>query len=468
MNKSYDYVIVGSGPTGLTLALLLSHYKYKVAILEKNNVIGGCHSVKRVNGLFSEHGPRIYIGNYLMFQKILSLMNSSFGDIFVPYNFGSQNAIKTIISTLTIREIMIIGRAFLTLNDSFKHISLLNFMKHHDFSMNAINCLDRIGRLTDGGGADQYTLYNFLQIINQNTLYTIYQPREPNDVLLFDIWRKALDNNGIDTYVNCNIYNIDTKNNLITNINTNMGNMIAKTFILAMPPYDINNFIIKYKINNAFDKPNKKFDIWSKKTNYITYIPVIFHWKEKIQLEKIWGMPVSSWGIGHIVLSDYMDFKNKSSKTVISTLITIHNKSDLLDKTPDDITDSKVLSKEVFRQLKSIYPNLIDPDYAIVSENYHNGTKWIPYHNAFMTTVHGYMDNLSPVYNNLYCCGVQNGHSSYSFTSLESSVVNAIALIHKLVSRAKYDFVIKEAITVRYVLFIILCIVMLIVLMCIL
>ncbi len=70
MNITYDYIIIGGGPTGMTLAHLLSKYNKKVAIIEKEKELGGCHSVKRVDNLFSEHGPRIYFDNYLMFQRI--------------------------------------------------------------------------------------------------------------------------------------------------------------------------------------------------------------------------------------------------------------------------------------------------------------------------------------------------------------------------------------------------------------
>ena len=36
----YDYTIIGSGPTGLTLALYLANLKKKVLIVEKENSIG--------------------------------------------------------------------------------------------------------------------------------------------------------------------------------------------------------------------------------------------------------------------------------------------------------------------------------------------------------------------------------------------------------------------------------------------
>jgi UDP-galactopyranose mutase len=71
----YDYIIIGAGPTGLTLAHILSQYDNKILIIEKENYIGGCHGVARENGLFAEHGPRIYISNYYTFKQILKEIN---------------------------------------------------------------------------------------------------------------------------------------------------------------------------------------------------------------------------------------------------------------------------------------------------------------------------------------------------------------------------------------------------------
>ena len=67
---NYDYIIIGAGPSGLSLAHILPDNK-KILIIERNSSIGGCHRVDRVQGLFTEHGPRIYSYAYVNFNKLL-------------------------------------------------------------------------------------------------------------------------------------------------------------------------------------------------------------------------------------------------------------------------------------------------------------------------------------------------------------------------------------------------------------
>ncbi len=55
----YDYAIVGAGPAGLTMALYLAKNNKHVILIDRELTIGGCHRVRRVDGMFSDHGPRI-------------------------------------------------------------------------------------------------------------------------------------------------------------------------------------------------------------------------------------------------------------------------------------------------------------------------------------------------------------------------------------------------------------------------
>ena len=82
----YDYIIVGGGPSGMTLAWIFGSKNKKVLLIEKEAVLGGCHRVHRVDGYFSEHGPRIYSNSYVMFIKLLQNMNIDFFHIFSKLN----------------------------------------------------------------------------------------------------------------------------------------------------------------------------------------------------------------------------------------------------------------------------------------------------------------------------------------------------------------------------------------------
>lgn len=466
----YDYIIVGGGPTGLALAQLLSSFK-RVLLLEKRDYLGGCHGVTRVHdGMMTEHGPRIYIDNFLMFTQLLNDMGAEFDDLFVKYNFSTATMMLEALKVLSLREIATLFWSFMTLNDSFKGTTLLEYLSSHGFSKASIDILDRIGRLTDGGSADTYTLFSFLQILNQNFLYGIYQPRVPNDVGLFRIWEAALVKRGVviakNAAVDEFIVNADAAavtgvvvRDARMNANDNPAKPVlckCNKIILACPPQDVQRILNAHPELGAAFGP--EFDRFQHETQYLPYISVIFHWRSVLKIPKIWGYPRTAWGVGNIVLSDYMDFNDPRSRTVISAVITMPDApSDNVElnvgAAANDIGDKRGVMNEVFRQLKQIYPDLPDPDYQFLTQSAYDADqrRWVPFNHAFMTTTHGHVPNRSALYDNLYNCGVQNGNSSYSFTSMESSVVNAIHLAKELQPELKDapTLKVREAVTVR-------------------
>ena len=100
----YDYIIIGGGPTGMTLAWLLEDESRKILLLEKENELGGCHRVHRVNGYFSEHGPRIYTTAYVMFIELLKDLEIDFSEYFVEYKASISKIDKKSMSTLNKKE----------------------------------------------------------------------------------------------------------------------------------------------------------------------------------------------------------------------------------------------------------------------------------------------------------------------------------------------------------------------------
>ena len=464
----YDHIIVGGGPTGLALAQVLS-ISSRVLLIEKRDLLGGCHGVTRVHdGMMTEHGPRIYIDNFLMFTQLLNDMGVQFDDLFVKYNFSTITMMLEAVRVLSLREMAALGWSFMTLNDSYKETTLMEYLSSHDFSKASIDILDRIGRLTDGGSADTYTLFSFLQILNQNFLYGIYQPRVPNDVGLFRIWEDALLERGVVIMKNATIDRFVVATATSTASAKVLGVAVSdarseskpivcgcNNIILACPPQEVQRILDAHEeeLGAAF---GPDFDRFQEETQYLPYISVIFHWSAKLDVPKIWGYPRTAWGVGNIVLSDYMDFNDARSRTVISTVITMPDApSDNvhLNVSANEISDKRAVMNEVFRQLQQVYPGLPEPDYQFLTQSAYDADqrRWVPFNHAFMTTTHGHVPNRSVLYENLYNCGVQNGNSSYSFTSMESSVANAIHLATELQPELKESGVakVREAVTVR-------------------
>jgi hypothetical protein len=433
MNK-YDYVIIGAGPSGLTFATLCALNGKTALIIEKDKVIGGCHRVNRIFNkdsnefLFSEHGPRIYSSSFLNFKQILKLININFYDYFVPYKFSSlQFTKKTIFEILSLKESLILFSTVF-FNTYNKNTTMKDFLVYNNFSYNSQQYIDGICRITDGAGYDKYTLYQFIALINQQSLYKMYQPKKPLDIGLFKYWYDFLINTKLID-INCNttidecIINKDYKI-----IDSKKNTYFTDKLILACPPNAIKNIITKLNIQDSFGDFNL-FKDYIKNTEYLHYIPIIFHWNKSLDLEPIWNFPpTSEWGVLFTILTDYMTFEEKSSKTVISTMITKSNiNSSVLLKNANQCTEEELIN-EVFRQLKIYYPNLSSPTASILSKSiYKEDDIWKNADTAFFNSPN---NNIFPFksdkYNNLYTIGSHNGKSDYYFTSFESAVSNSI------------------------------------------
>lgn len=284
----YDYIIIGTGPTGLTLAYYLAKLNYKILLLDKNSSPGGCHRVHRVHGYFAEHGPRIYINNYFSLINLLNDMGIKFDDLFTKYDFGINISIQQVISSLSLKEIMAIVYEFLkfTINsNATRHISLMDFMTEYNFSETSKKTIDRICRLTDGGNIENYTLFEFFQVFNQNFFYQTYQPKYPNDIGLIKIWMDhIIATNNVTIHYNINITEIIEKEYISITDGNNI--FIGEKYIFAIPPKPFVS-ILENSINNNMFGNITTLKSWSNKSSYIDYIPIIFHWKEKLILPKV-------------------------------------------------------------------------------------------------------------------------------------------------------------------------------------
>ncbi len=433
MNKIFDILIIGGGPTGLTLATLFSKNKNcKILLIDKNKTLGGCHRVDRTTeqGFFTEHGPRVYSSAFINFKSILKEINTSFNDLFTKYNFDIAKIGSTGFSKFTTNEKLkfITSYFIFTINNSYySKITVKDFSK--DMSESSKDYLDRLCRLTDGADASRYTMDKFFSLINDNGFYKLYQPKTANDKGLFYVWEKhLLEQKNVEIMKETKLLKVLPDKSTIYILSKDKAIPTKIQFnklFLAIPPKNIQQI----KANHLFDNMSIEN---VKETTYNNYISMTFFWEEKLDINLEHGFPKNEWGIIYVVLSDYMSFGK--FKTVISACITIlDKKSKTMSKSPLKC-NKKELKDETLRQIKS---DIKYPDHTLLhkEQDLSQKNEYMSEDTAFInTTKISSFKPQSTNYTNIYNVGTQNGLAYYNFTTIETAVSNAISVYNKVIS----------------------------------
>ena len=464
--RYYDLIIVGAGPSGLALAHTTSSIYRRVLIIDKEQEIGGCHRVKRnSDGIFTEHGPRIYLSIYYNFFNLINELGLNVEDVFVKYKYSFHDvAYSKILPYYNFYEIMMLIMAYLMffINEDYgKDISLYEYLRGRGFSHKVIDLFDRLCRFTDGGNIYTYSLNKILRMIDADVLMKIYQPKLPLDIVLFSTWKKFLSNRGVDFMLGFQITDYDIQSNNIEIITLNNGEKIkCGKIVFAVPPVALLN-IIKYEdgLRNAFGNYND-LERWVDKTKYIDYISITYHFKDKLELPFINGLTFDTeWGIVLINLSDYMDNVENEYSTVLSTAISICDRnSNYTYKKANECTNDELI-KEVHRQIKeSVFIDLSDDYTAIVNpNNYYNvhKNKWECKDNAYFNVYNEKYIPFESSINNLYNLGTHNGKSYISYTTMESAVSNAISLAGELYPEVISKYSLYKGVTLKNIIMVI-------------
>jgi len=454
---NYDYIIVGGGPTGMTLAWILSSNNKKILLLEKESVLGGCHRVQRVDGYFSEHGPRVYSDSYLQFNDILNDMGIDFKQIFTRYKGNIAKIDNKTVLSLTKKEKLALVKAFLFMafhSDYGKKQSIKKFMIENNFTEGTMDYIERLCRLTDGASSEDYTLFQFLQLMNQQYFYKLFQPKIANDKGLIKLWQNKLVENGVKILLKTEVLKINKEDNQIKDIviikDGVQLKIPVKKLILAVPPKPLHNIISSsLELNDSFG-PIEQLKEWKSKNSYFDYIPLTFHYNsEEVKIPKKDGFPRTPWGIGFIIISDFMDFKDEPSKQCISICISM---TDVPNEKGKTANQSSI--EEIIEYVKEQLPMFPKPDKVIISPQVvRSGDKWINMDTAYVVTTENKFLNYKSNIDNLYAVGIFNGKSNYHFTSIESAVQNAVHFCKHEIPDLKYKFEEKHLNEVKYIIY---------------
>ena len=384
MDTSYDYIIVGGGPTGLTLATYLPG---KIAVIERHPVLGGCHRVVP-NEKFVEHGPRVYSGAYVHVQRVLRDIGTSWDDVFEKTYFSPEFIDgKHWYQWLSVKEIMWLTFEYLVYTFSSQHgraISMETYCTQKGFSASSKKYLDLVCRFSDGAGADRYSLWEFLSGFDQHIL-PFYAPRKPLSGL-FEHWETVLKNRGVDVMTSTNVTKV-TKESVVLDSGDTLR---AKKIILCVPLTHAARFIPRLKS-------------YAIKTKYDPYWSISFF---GVDLPK--GQRTTPWGI----------IAMKYPFGVVSAAASVFDvASPVTGKTLKDSSETEA-AEEIRRQLFGDQK----PEYSYLTTKYNDQS-------FFATAGQGYLD--AYLEEGIDIVGCHNGNSSYHFTSMESAVQNAWAYLDK-------------------------------------
>jgi hypothetical protein len=407
----YDIVIVGGGPTGLTIATHLAGTA-KVLVVEQNDSIGGCHYVDRHDdGLFSEHGPRVYSGAYVNMRNILECIGVSWDSIFTPCTW-SPDLIdgKVWYGHFSTSEILAVSAAFLAFAVSkewAKGVSVATWTKSHGFSPKSRRYMDLVCRFSDGAGSARYSMYEFLSGFNEHIPYGFYEPREPLDTTLWPAWQSYLESAGVAVSTGTHVVGIDART-ITTTSNGRTGRVGFKKLILAIPPYSAHRLLPSEPGLAAFAKATRYDEYWS----------LSCHYASQPTLPR--GQITTPWGLVFIG----MPFQ-KEKYWVVSISASVRNvKSPVTGKTLKATSDEADAAAEIVRQFRAA-TGCGAPDRVTYTEPKY----WD--HDAFVASAGAGYFGPELSMGNVYTVGPHNGASSYHFTSFESAVQNAMAFVGK-------------------------------------
>lgn len=440
-----DVVIVGGGPAGLTAAYYLARAGKRVTLLEAHDSLGGCHRVVRgPDGLFAEHAPRVYSDSYVNTAAVLRDMGGAWPDFFTPYNFGITTiASKGALGHLGVRELAVLAVAFLLsllpgTAGALQAWSMADVAERFGFSPDAADYLDRVCRLTDGAPAERYSVWHFLQLVNQQAMHALYQPRAPTDEGLFKFWAARLPA-GCTVHTGTRVTALDPDARTVT---AGGRTWRYQQCILAIAPAAAAAIPGLAPPAGRLSPTGAAFPAmtpqWTAATDYAPYISLALHFREALPagVTDAHGFPDTEWAIAYVPVSAYWDGDGPG---VLSVTVTRPDaRSSVLGKSAQQCDDEQELIDEVVRQLAATLP-LPDIAAALLTP----GTErrggaargaWVQPDNAYVaaagTAPVPFASATHP--DSLFTVGTHTGASWYAFTSMESAVDNALWLCRRL------------------------------------
>jgi hypothetical protein len=408
------YIIIGGGPTGLSLGYALCDGGHKVEIIEKDKQLGGSWNSQWIDNLYwSENSPRIlvYRENTKLLLNDLGLNKDSVSYVYGNYIKMQLKVIRSALDYLYLSDIIkivskIVKERFtkdknLTVQD-WLDMSTLNINAKKYIKMTCIILCDR---------PDNTNLKDFMRSAVEFGKITPYQFKDTNKWHKL-IEKKIKDNNGF-IYKNTEVVKLLEKNNkiscvVIKDLNTNeISTKSADRVVLCCQSTGILDVL---EASNSKVKNNwinyGWIENWCKNTYYIGF-GFQLHFFDNIKFPEKWCWSCGSdWNVIILPVSQWLDnkTKNKNVEAVWSCcIVDMDVKSKRINKTANQCSKDEVI-EECIKQINENYK--LPKHYTItISEGLqHYDGKWQSKNTGFTRKDLGHLPIKGNI-ENLYALG---------------------------------------------------------------
>jgi|TARA_Y100000992_G_scaffold302003_1_gene274527 hypothetical protein len=420
------YTIIGSGPTGLTLAYILSLNNFNIELIEQHEQLGGSWNSQWIrDDYFSENSPRVFSnsGNSKILLSHLGFTNKDFQNIYGNFFQTNFKIVSFVFKHFNLFDYIIFLFAAIKYKFILENKTLNDWITQSNLSVSAKKAIKIISILICDR-PDKTNINDFFGSISY-TLPT--QMREPNK------WHEIIENHLISKNVNIlkntkviNLNKIDKTFYLHTK-NTQAGyeTIISSNKVFLCTQSDGIYSIIKNTIFENNWMHINKMKKWSENTFYSGF-GFQLHFNKIVKFKNEWCWSCNDdWTVIILPVSNWLKkYSNDSEiKTVWSCcIVDMDTKSKRLNKTANECNLNEVLN-ECLYQIRNSY-KIPEPKVITISKGLKKiNNKWKSRNTGYTKNIYDDLD-MKGREDNLYALGcftkMKKNHISYMVGAIDA------------------------------------------------
>ena len=421
------YTIIGSGPSGLSLAYVLALNDINVELIEQDEQLGGSWNSQWIDGkYFSENSPRVFSnsGNGKILLSHLGFTNKDFQNIYGNLFETNFKVVSFVFKHFNLLDYFIFLFASIKYRFIQENKTVSDWMNNSNLSISGKKAIKIISILI----CDRPDKTNINDFFGSVSYALPTQMKEPNK------WHEMIEKylnskKNVTILKNTKVMNLHKSENIfyIHTKNTKYGYEKTRTsskVFLCTQSDGIHSIIKNTKLRNNW-MPAEKMKIWSKNTFYSGF-GFQLHFDRLVEFKKEWCwscngdwtviiLPVSNW------LKKYSN--DPDIKTVWSCcIVDMDTKSRRINKTANECDVNEVL-EECLYQIKNSY-HIPDPKVMTISKGLRKiNNIWKSKNTGYTKNIYNDL-NMKGKEDNLYALGcftkMKKNHIAYMVGAIDA------------------------------------------------